>query len=68
MKTLISNGNRHIWRHAILRQSFAKRNVLGNLNVRWTSSIGGEDGVDIKRTRNIGIIAHIDAVSIRICG
>jgi len=36
--------------------------------LRNATCIGGEDGVDIKRTRNIGIIAHIDAVSIRICG
>lgn len=63
MKTFVSRSGRHLWRQNDLGRCAARCNA-SSPHFRWASSVAGEDAVDIKKTRNIGIIAHIDAVSI----
>jgi hypothetical protein len=61
MNILVARSGRHIWQRPLPRLSQLKCDLL-TCPRRQASNIAARDGPDVKKTRNIGIIAHIDAV------
>lgn len=65
MNILVARSGRYIWQRHHLHFSHLKYD-LSIWPRRQASSTAGDSGVEIKKTRNIGIIAHIDAVGLRL--
>jgi hypothetical protein len=65
MNILVTKCGRHIWPRLAPDFSYIRRNLIWKFQRRRVVHHTQEHGPDIKRTRNIGIIAHIDAV--RVC-
>jgi hypothetical protein len=65
MNILVARSGRYIWQRPLPRLSHLKFD-LPFWPRHQASSTAGDSGPDIKKTRNIGIIAHIDAVGQRL--
>jgi hypothetical protein len=61
MNILVARSGRHIWQRPLPCFPYLKCDFL-LWPRRQASNTAGDSGPDIKKTRNIGIIAHIDAV------
>jgi hypothetical protein len=63
MIVLGCRSGRHLWRRTLLERSCYGANG-GLVWIRTYAAGAVGHAVDVKKTRNIGIIAHIDAVSL----